>query len=181
MSEFADAAKTGSKTMTIFGAIAIILGIFAMLAPGLTGLSIAMVVGVLVVIGGIVRMLWAFQSGSLGKGLLMFAIGALTLLCGIALVANPLFAAGFLTVFLAVYFVIDGISEIAAGFQTRPAPGSGWMIFGGIVSILFGIMMWQQYPLAGAWAIGILLGIKLFFVGLMMITGGSAVRSLAKE
>jgi len=181
MNELSDAAKTGGKNMTIFGAIAIILGILAMLAPGLTGLSIAMVVGVLVVIGGIVRMIWAFQTGSLGRGLLMFAIGALTLLCGIALVANPLFAAGFLTILLAIYFVVDGIFEIVAGFQTHPAPGSGWMLFGGIVSVLLGIMIWRQFPLAGAWAIGILLGIKLFFVGLMMITGGSAVRSLAKE
>jgi uncharacterized membrane protein HdeD (DUF308 family) len=40
-------------------------------------------------------------------------------------------------------------------------------------------MIWGQFPLSGAWAIGILLGIKLFFVGLIMITGGSAVRSMA--
>jgi len=30
-------------------------------------------------------------------------------------------------------------------------------------------------------AIGILLGIELFFLGLIMVTGGSAVRSMAKE
>jgi uncharacterized membrane protein HdeD (DUF308 family) len=55
------------------------------------------------------------------------------------------------------------------------------MLFGGIVSILLGIMMWRQFPLAGAWAIGILLGIKLFFVGLIMVTTGSTLRSLAKD
>ena len=46
--------------------------------------------------------------------------------------------------------------------------------------ILLGIVMWSQYPLAGAWAIGILLGIKLFSLGLIMVTTGSAVRSAAK-
>ena len=181
MNEITEAAETGGKNMTIFGAIAIILGILAMLAPGLTGLSIAMLVGVLVVIGGVVRMIWAFQAGSLGKGLLVFAIGALTLVCGVVLVANPLIATGFLTILLAIYFVIDGIFEIVAWFQTRSAPGSGWMLFGGIVSVLFGIMMWRQFPLAGAWAIGILLGIKLFLVGLIIVTTGSTVRSLAKD
>jgi uncharacterized membrane protein HdeD (DUF308 family) len=40
-------------------------------------------------------------------------------------------------------------------------------------------MIWAQYPLSGAWAMGTLLGIKLFFVGLTMITAGSAVRSMA--
>ena len=180
MNELKEAAKAGGKNMTIFGVIAIILGIFAMMAPGLTGISVAILVGVIVLIGGIIRIIWAFQAGSLGKGLLMFAIGGLTLLCGIALVANPLFASGVLTIMLAVYFIVDGIFEIAAAMRLRPASGWGWMLFGGIISIWLGIMIWGQFPLSGAWAIGILLGIKLFFVGLIMVMGGSAVRSLAK-
>jgi uncharacterized membrane protein HdeD (DUF308 family) len=178
MNNLTEAAKAGGKRMTTYGVIAIILGMLAMLAPGLTGLSIAMLLGGLVVISGIVRLIWAFQSGSLGRGLWMFVIGTLTLLCGIALLANPLFASSVLTILLAVYFVLDGISEIAAGFG-RMGEGGGWLLFGGIVSILLGVMIWAQYPLSGAWAMGTLLGIKLFFVGLTMITAGSAVRSIA--
>jgi len=177
MNELSENIKPSGRNMTIFGVITIILGILAMLAPGLTGLSVAMLVGVFVIGGGIVRMIWAFQAGGLGRGLVMFAIGGLTILCGIFLLANPLFATGVLTIILGIYFVADGIFEIAASFQLKPEPGWGWMLFAGIVSILFGIMIWGQFPLSGAWAIGILLGIKLFFVGLIMITGGSAVRS----
>ena len=181
MNELKAAAEKGGKNMTVFGIIAIILGIFAMLAPGLTGISVAILVGVIVLIAGIVRIIWAFQTGSLGKGLLMFAIGGLTLLCGIALLANPLFASGVLTIMLVVYFIVDGIAEIAAAVRLRPTTGWGWMLFGGIISIWLGIMIWGQFPLSGVWAIGILLGIKLFFVGLIMVMGGSAVRSMAKS
>jgi uncharacterized membrane protein HdeD (DUF308 family) len=132
MKEFADAVKTGGKKMTIFGVIAIILGILAMLMPGLTGISVVFFLGLLVLVAGIVRILWAFQAGSFGKGLLMFAIGGLTLLCGIALVANPLFGSGVLTIMLALYFILDGISEVVAGIKLRPDSGWGWMLFGGI-------------------------------------------------
>jgi len=45
--------------------------VFAMLAPVLTGIWVVMLVGVLVLVGGIVRIVWAFQAGSLGKGLLL--------------------------------------------------------------------------------------------------------------
>ena len=180
MNELTDLAKTEGKNLTVLGAIAIILGFLALMAPGLTGFSIALLVGVLVILGGLVRMTWAFGAGGFGKGLLGFAIGGLTLLCGIALVSNPLFSSGVLTIVLAVYFVADGLSEVAAGLQGRLANGRGWLLFSGIVSILCGIMIWQQYPLAGAWAIGILLGIKLFMVGLVMITGGSVLRTVAK-
>ena len=181
MNEFAGVAKAGGNRMTLFGVIAIILGILAMLAPVLTGMWVIILVGVLVLIGGIVRIIWALQAGSLGKGLPMFAIGGLTLLCGIVLLAHPLFASGVLTIILALYFILDGISEVVAGIKLRPGSGWGWMLFGGIVSILLGMMIWGQFPLSGAWAIGILLGIKLFFVGLIMITGGSVVSSMAKK
>ena len=39
----------------VLGVISIILGILAMLTPAITGLSIVMVLGVLVLIAGIVR------------------------------------------------------------------------------------------------------------------------------
>jgi uncharacterized membrane protein HdeD (DUF308 family) len=181
MNEFQEAAKAGGKSMTFFGVIAIILGILAMMMPGLTGVSVVYLLGVIVLVAGIVRMIWAFQAGSLGKGLLMFAIGLLTLLAGLALLAHPLFASGVLTVMLAFYFILDGIGEIAAGFRLRPADGWGWLLFGGIVSLLLGLMIWRQFPLSGLWAVGILLGIKLFFIGLIMVTAGSAVRAVAKK
>jgi len=175
-----EGAKAASNRMTIFGAIAIVLGILCMMAPGLAGLSVATLLGLLVMAGGVVRMLWAFQAGSFGKGLFVFAIGGLTFLCGAALFANPLFISGLLTILLAAYFIIDGIFEIVAGLKLRPGANWGWLLFGGIVSILLGLMIWAQYPLSGAWAMGILLGIKLFFVGLIMITGAAAVRSMTK-
>ena len=181
MNQLTDAAKAGGKRMTVFGIISIILGMLAMLVPGLTGLSVVLLMGVFVLLAGIVRIIWAFQAGSFGKGLLMFAVGGLTLLCGIALIAHPLFASGVLTIMLAVYFIADGIFEITASMRLRPESGWGWMLFGGIVSILLGMMIWGQFPLSGVWAIGILLGIKMFFIGLIMIMGGSAVRSMANK
>jgi uncharacterized membrane protein HdeD (DUF308 family) len=171
--------KTGTQ-MTTLGVLTIVLGVLAMFAPMLTGFSVMLLVGALVVIAGFMRMIWAFKAGSLGKGLLVFVLGCLTLLCGVALVANPLFAASVLTLVLTFYFIVDGVAEIAAGFGRRPASGWGWLVFGGVISVVLGIMIWRQAPLAGLWAVGLFLGIKLFLAGLMMLTVGGAVRAAAK-
>jgi uncharacterized membrane protein HdeD (DUF308 family) len=180
MSELAAVVKAGGKKMTILGVVAIILGVLAMLMPVLAGASVVLFLGVLVLAAGIVRMIWAFGSDSVGKGMLKFAVGVLTLLCGIVLLAHPLFASVVLTLVLAIYFVVDGIVEIVAGIKRRPGLGWMWMLVGGIVSILLGVIIWRQFPLSGIWAIGILLGIKLFFVGLIMIMAGSAIRAVSK-
>ena len=176
MNETADAGEAGNG-LAFFGVLSILLGFLCLLAPGVTGVSVLTLLGVLVLLGGIVRMLWAFTAGSLGNGPVAFAIGGLTLLCGIALIGNPWFASGVLTVILAVYFITDGVAELAAGCRLRPLPGWGWMVFGGGVSVLLGVMIWRQYPLSGVRAMGSLVGIKLFFVGLTMATTGSAVRA----
>src|SRR5207342_655303 len=91
MGNLADNIAAGGKRMTVFGVIAIVLGVLAMMAPLLTGISIVFLLGGLVAVSGALRMIWAFRSGSIGRGLWMFAIGSLTLVCGAAMLANPLF------------------------------------------------------------------------------------------
>lgn len=161
-----------SKNLKIAGAIAILLGLLAMLSPTVTGISIGILLGILVLLAGLVRIVWAFRARDFGRGLLLFAIGGITFIAGLAMVSHPLFASGVLTVILTLYFLIDGAAEIAIGYVSRPAQGSGWLMFAGIVSVVLGLMIWSQFPLSGAWAVGILLGIKLLFIGLITITVG---------
>ena len=167
--------------MKFFGIFTIVLGILALVAPIITGTWVVLLVGLLVLAAGITRMVWAFQSDSLGKGLLRFTIGGLTLLCGVALVVtmvtDPRLASGIVTIVLAVYLLVDGAFEIAAAFLARPTSGWGWLLAGGILSVLLGLMIWLQFPLSGVWAIGILLGVKLLLVGTNMIFLSPAVRS----
>jgi len=167
--------------MTLFGVLTMIFGVLAMSAPLLTGMSIALIVGVLVLFAGAVRVIWAFKAESLGQGLLTFAIGGLTLIAGIAMVADPVLGAGVLTIVLTAYFLVDGVFEISGAFKVRPESGWGWLLFGGVVSVLLGFMLWRQFPLSGPWAVGILIGIKLIMAGMIMITVGSTARSMAKQ
>jgi uncharacterized membrane protein HdeD (DUF308 family) len=159
----------------VLGFLAMILGVLALFSPMVTGLSIAFAVGILVVIAGITRLYWAFQASSMGNMFLLFLLGILTLVCGIAMLSNTYFAAAVLTILLATYFILDGVLEISAGLTYRQLSGYGWMIFAGIVSILLGILIIAQSPFAGIWAIGILFGIKLFFIGLIMVMNGSSM------
>ena len=180
MSTLASEVKSAGNRMTVFGVITIIIGLAAISSPLLTGLSIVVSVGILVIIAGILRMLWAFRAGSFGNGILAFAIGGLTLLCGLAMASNPIFSFGFLTVLIAIYLIADGIAEIAGAFRLGQS-GRLWMILSGVASIILGMMMWAQYPLSGGWAIGIFLGIKLLFIGIAMLTAGVGVRSVSKR
>lgn len=175
----ANAVKKDSTMLMILGVATVILGIVAMMAPMITGIAVALMVGILLIAGGIARTIFAFKCKSWGKGILVFVLGLLTLLVGLYMVARPGVALATLTLVLAAYFVVDGIFEIIEAFDLKPIKGWGWMLFGGIVSILLGFMIWRQWPISGAWAVGILVGIKLIFAGWAMVGIGAAGRSVA--
>jgi len=177
-STFMREIKKNSGLTIAMGIIVLLMGLFAMGSPLIAGLSIAMVVGILFIIGGGGQLVFAFKTG---KRVLDIILGVLTVIVGIYMVMNPAAALASLTIFLAAYLIVSGIFEAIMAFQIRPASGWGWALFNGIVSVLLGAMIWNQYPLSGAWAIGILLGIKLFFSGWMLLMFGLAARDMASE
>lgn len=171
-----DQASGRARTM---GVVTIILGVFAMAMPWVAGQSVMWVLAILVMMAGMTRMSWAFKAGSLGKGILVFLIGVLTLLAGFALIAHPILASGILTILLTAYLLVDGVMELAAAFRMpKHQPGKGWLIFDGIITELLAVLIYRQFPLSGVLAIGILLGIKLVFIGLTMFMLGSAGKRL---
>ena len=125
------------------------------------------------------RTIFAFKCQSWGKGILVFALGLLTLLVGLYMVVRPGLALATLTLVLAIYFFVDGIVEIIEAFDLKPLKGWGWMLFGGIVSVVLGIMIWRGWPDRSLLFVGILVGIKLIFAGWAMVGIGAAGRSVA--
>ena len=139
----------------------------ALLDPGV-GDRLAEPVALATLVGGF---------GSLA--LLLAVLAVLSLGAGIYMVAQPVSALGTLTLFLAGYFVATGVIEVIGAFGARPVPGWGWLLFGSIVSIALGVMIWRQFPLSGAWAIGTLVGVRMLMSGWTWITIGGLGRAAA--
>ena len=177
-SPFLEEIKKNSGLTIATGVIVLLMGLLAMGSPFIAGLSIAMVVGILFIIGGIGQLAFAFQTG---RRIFNIILGVLTVVVGIYMVMNPAAALASLTIFLAAYLIVSGIFEALMAFQIKPANGWGWSLFSGIISVLLGVMIWNQFPLSGAWAIGILLGVKLFFSGWTLLMFGLVARGMAKE
>ncbi len=175
-----DGIKKNARLAVIMGIIMVICGFLAVGSPLAAGVYVTIFVGIMLVVGGIAQCILAFSAGAFGKGLLIFIVGALTAVAGFYLFNQPLEGLVSITLFLAIYFVVTGIFELVSAFQIRPADGWGWMLVNAIVTLLLGIMIWRQFPLSGAWAVGILFGVKLILSGWSLIFIGRSVRGAAK-
>ena len=176
-----DGIKKNARLVVIVGVIMLICGILAIGSPLVAGVSVTVFVGVMLIFGGLAQCFLAFQAGAFGEGLLIFVMGAFTAVAGFYLFNQPLAGLASITIILAAYFVITGISELVSAFQVRPAEGWGLMLTSGVVTLLLGIMIWRQFPLSGAWAVGVLFGVKLVLGGWALIFLGRGVRRVAKD
>ena len=102
-------------------------------------------------------------------------------IAGFYMMNQPVAALATLTIILMSYLLATGVLEIIVAFQLKPADGWGLQLFNGIVTLLLGIMLWRQFPLSGAWAIGVLFGIKMIFSGWSFVYIGRNVKKMAAE
>jgi uncharacterized membrane protein HdeD (DUF308 family) len=174
MNDVTDAARVGSRAGATWGIFVVILGMLAIGMPLLTGVAITMTLGVILLAAGVAQLVYAFKSKTFGEGAARFIFGGLAILAGLSLFAQPGAGLATITVFLAVWFVIDGIWSLVAAFKWRPFQGWGWMAFSGVVSIILGVMVYRQFPESAAWLVGLMVGIRLIFAGMTMIMMGSA-------
>ena len=121
--------RSNSGWVIALGVGMMMLGVLAMASPLVTGIAIAWMVGFLMLVGGVTRIVFAFRAQSWGLGILCVLLGGLGILAGLLTLAHPLLGLGFLTLLLAGYLVVEGVTEAIFAFQMRPLPGWGWGFF----------------------------------------------------
>lgn len=180
MNEQVQPLKQASRRGIVWGVITIFCGIASIGSPLVSGLAVAIMVGIILLVAGASMTFFAFQAPSLGKGVLKLLFGLLTVLVGVSTLGQPGIALANLTMLLGLYFLADGVVTMIVAFNVKPDPGWGWMTFNGAVTIALGWMILKGWPLSGVWAIGILVGVRLLFAGMTMLTLGTAGSQAAK-
>jgi uncharacterized membrane protein HdeD (DUF308 family) len=176
-----DEVKHSAGWLIVLGILSVILGILAINAPLLSGVAVTILIGCYLIANGIFQLVAMFRAKGLGAGILAFVLGALAIVAGILVLSRPMMGLAVLTLWLAAFFIVEGIARAILSFQVRPLSGWGWMLFGGIVSVLLGIMIWSKWPLSGIWAIGVLVGVHIIFAGWTQIFIGLAARKGVDE
>lgn len=173
MDEFAQVGK-GAR---IWGWITLLMGLLAVASPVVSGVTVVIMVAIVLIVAGVARVIAGLQ----GDGFWSLLFGVIYVVGGAVMLGRPYLGLASLTMVLIIYFLANGIGEIIAAFQVKPTQGWGFVLFSGIVSVMLAFMIWNQWPLSGAWAVGVLVGIQLIFAGLTMITVGSAIKQSTSQ
>ena len=132
------------------GVFAIVFALIAFFYPGATLLSLVLFFSAYMLVDGVFGIVSGIRAASNHQrwGLLVLE-GILDIAVGVIAFLMPGLTVTFFITLMAVWSLITGVLMIVAAFKLNPAYGRGWLIFSGIVSVLFGIALLIA-PLVGA-------------------------------
>jgi uncharacterized membrane protein HdeD (DUF308 family) len=172
----AQVVQSAVNRLNWLGAALIVFGVAAIITPVFAGSAVVLVVGFILLAAGILSIVRALKTPDGLEKALGLTGGIITALAGVSIVAHPIFGLAFLTLLLIAYFVVEGIWKIIVSFRFRPATGWVWLLLSGVASLILGLLIWDQWPISGMWAVGVMVGINLLSTGLAFVALAATIK-----
>jgi uncharacterized membrane protein HdeD (DUF308 family) len=170
------AVRQGAGWSKIWGIVMVICGILAIALPLESSVGIVILLAWLILLAGAAHLIFAFQSRSAGGFLWKVLLATIHGVAGFYMLTHPLLGVRFLTLFLAVFLLFEGVTEIGFYFNIRKTANARWVLIDGIVALVLGLLIWRHWPSTSAWVFGTLVGISLIFSGISRFMLSTAIQ-----
>ena len=152
------------------GIVALIFGIIAIMMPVAAFLSLVFVFGAFALVDGIFTLVAAFTSNAKSENWWWLILeGLFGILIGVLTLVQPAAMGQAWLLLIAVWAIVTGMFEIITAIRLRKEiTGEFWLILGGLISVAFGIFV-AAAPIAGAFAVGTIIGIYAIVFGVAFI------------
>jgi uncharacterized membrane protein HdeD (DUF308 family) len=159
------------------GLAAILFGILAFVWPGVTLSVLVILFGAYAIVDGVLALYVAWRSG--GRDLWPRLLeGVVGILAGLIAFFLPGLTAVALLFVIAAWAILTGVTEIIAAIRLRQVIQNEWtLIFAGVISVLFGIVLFAQ-PGAGLLALVWLIGVYAVIFGIALLGLAWRLRSM---
>ena len=163
----------------IEGIILVVLGLLAIVVPVVATIAVAIFLGWLFLISGIVGLITTFWARHAPGFWWALVSAVLAIAAGIVLLGWPISGAISLTLLLIVFFIIEGVASIMYAFEHKKELSGqwGWMLVSGIIDLILAAIIWAGLPGTAAWVLGLLVGINMLFGGASLIAMALHARS----
>jgi uncharacterized membrane protein HdeD (DUF308 family) len=171
-----------STWFIIYGVVMILLGLCAILAPGVATLAFELLVGWLLLIGGALGLFAVISAGRSAPGFWWNLITAIVcILAGLSLLTRPLAGTLTLTIIVAAYLLASGVSQVLQAFQYRSEIPSAWtwVLISGLANLVLGLLIVSGLPGTATWVLGLMVGINLVMTGVAITMAAVCIRRMA--
>lgn len=158
--------ELGRGWFIALGILLVLTGTGALIFPLAMALSVNLLVGITLLVGGILTLAHAVRAKGWKGRALTALLGLLYVAGGVFFLADPLAGLFTLAIMLGAFFAADGVARLMLAFKLRPE-GAWWLFLAsGLLSLLIGVMLFFGMATGISVAfLGILVGVNLIFAG----------------
>ena len=176
----ADLLRKRSSWFVGLGIVLLLLGTIALGSSVIFTLASMVFIGWLMIIGGVLQTAQAFSCREWAGFFVNLLTGLLYSVAGFLIVVNPAATAMALTLLIAILLIFGGVFRIASAIAVR-FHNRIWLVLHGLVNLLLGTCILQEWPVSGLWVIGLFIGIDMIFDGWSLIMLGLAAKNLSAD
>lgn len=163
--------KRNSWLFLIQAGLLVVAGIVAIVYPLLSSIALALFLGWMLIIVGILQAISLIGSTQVPHFWLQLVSAVLAMVVGFLFLNNPDAAVETLVLLMIVFFMVEGMSKIVFALSVRPLHHWGWVLASGILGVLISALLLGNLTLS-LWLLGI-------FIGVQLISQGVAIGSMA--
>ena len=169
------------KWLLGFGVVTVVLGLIGLGMATFLTLASVVFYGIILLADGIVQFVQSFQSAGWKAIVWHILISLLYVFGGIIVIRNPVLASGILTLMLAGAITAIGLMRIVMAIQMKGALGWAWVLIGGVLALVLGILIFARWPASSLIVIGTFISIELIINGWSAITVALAAKQAARS
>jgi uncharacterized membrane protein HdeD (DUF308 family) len=167
--------------LALRGVLGIVFGIIALVMPAATMLSLVLVFAAYMLVDGILAIVSAVRAARHREKWVWLTLeGVVNIITAALAVLLPGLTVVVFVLMIAFWALLSGGLMLGAAFRLQPDHGRGWLIFGGIVSIIYGALLIIA-PLMGALVLTWWLGAYALVFGIALLVLAFKLRSRQQD
>jgi len=159
------------------GVLSLVVGVIVIVKPSNSLKTLAVIVGIFVLLDGIAEFILAFDRRTANRGLVAL-LGLLDLVVGILLIRHPVTGVKAIALLLAIWLIAAGVVRLMIAFDTRGDRLGRFVV--AAIEIVFGIVIVAN-PNIGFATLAVLVGLAFIFNGIGVIAFGLLLRAVKNQ
>ena len=160
----------------LLGALAVVLGVVAIVNPIATGAGLTWGIGVLALVEGVLTLLAVMRKDTALSVGWMLAYAVFSLLFGVLAVINPISMAASLIMVAGVWMLVAGVLRLVMAVKLRKTLRNEWtLVLSAVLAMILGALM-VSTPVAGLIMAVVWMGVAALVYGLLQIFAGLRMR-----
>lgn len=174
----ADQAQSHGKMIDLVGGgLLLALGVLLVANPAFGTVAVTKLVGWVFMISGVTSFLAAIL-GRVRNPIWGIIGGLVVSVIGFSLAFNPLEGSIKLTFLFTLWLFFEGAVNLFGALTWRGQGRRGVLFVVAVINIIFGLILWSNFPTNAAWLLGVLAGLSLIMRGgVLLIVGGTSQRA----